>query len=104
MISKENFVTIVNAFDEYWNEKAEALNKLDIYECYFHSFADTILDAIEKEIDPMQLAQTDELTYDCGAFLCEWLFSTGKFQEVCPTAESLYDYIVEKYQMKKENS
>ena len=103
MITRENFITIMNAFDEYWNEKLEALKALDIHECYFHSFADTILDALEAEIDPKKLARTDDLTYDCGAFLAEWLFGEGKLQEKCPDAGSLYDYICEAYKKSNES-
>ena len=98
MITKESFVSIVNALDEYWNDKIEHMEALGIGENYFNSFTDTIIDAIEKEIDPKHTARDDEYCYDCGAYLCEWLFGTGDFQEKCKTAEELYDYIIAKYQ------
>lgn len=97
MISKESFVKIVNALDEYWNDKAEILKKLDIHECYFHTFTDTIIDALEADIDPKHTVRNDDLVYDCGAYIIKWLFGEGEFQETCPTAESLYDYIQNKY-------
>ena len=101
MISKDSFITIVNALDEFWHDKNEHLVALGISDNYFHDFADAILGAIEADIDPKHMARTDELTYDCGNYLCEWLFGQGEFQEKCPNAEALYDYIVAKYEATK---
>ena len=97
MISRDSFIEIVNALDEFWGDKIEHLNALGIGENYFNSFADVIIEAIEKDIDPKHTAREDEHCYDCGAYLCEWLFGTGDFQEVCPDAGALYDYITAKY-------
>ena len=98
MIDKKSFIEIVNALDEYWNDKIEHFTALGIGENYFNVFADKIIDAIEEDIDPKHTARNDEYCCDCGAYLCEWLFGTGDFQERCQTAEELYDYIVSKYQ------
>ena len=35
MISRESFIAIVDALDEYWNDKIEHLKALYIYESYF---------------------------------------------------------------------
>lgn len=98
MISRDSFISIVNTLDEYWNDKIEHLEALGISESYFNSALDVILSAIEEDIDPMHTARDDDLCYDCGSYVCEWLFGTSKFQEVCPNAGALYDYIVAKYQ------
>lgn len=101
MISRDSFITIVNALDKFWNEKNEHLVALGIFDNYFHEFADEILTAIEEDIDPKHTARTDDLTYDCGTYICEWLFGQGEFQETCPNAGALYDYIVAKYETTK---
>ena len=74
MITRESFTKIVNALDEFWNDKNEHLAALGIQENYFHDFADTILDTLEKEIDPKHTARDDKYAYDCGAYICDWLF------------------------------
>ena len=98
MITKESFISIVNALDEYWSDKLDHLKALGIYESYFNDFTDVIIDAIEADIDPKHIARDDDLTADCGAYILEWLFGAGEFQEKCPDAGALYDYIVAKYQ------
>ena len=97
MISKTAFVKIVNALDELWNEKGEHLHALGMDESYIATFADMIIEAMSEEIDPKHTARMDEAVMDCGDYICEWLFGTGEFQEICKTAEDLYDYIVNKY-------
>ena len=98
MIKRESFIKIVDALDEYWSDKIEHLKALYIYESYFNDFTDVIINAIEADMDPKHTARDDELTADCGAYISEWLFGTGEFQEKCPDAGALYDYIVAKYQ------
>lgn len=98
MISRDSFIAIVNTFDEYWNDKIEHLEALGISESYFNCAFDVIIDAIETDIDPEHTASKDDLCYDCGSYICEWLFGGGEFQERCPDAGALYDYIVAKYQ------
>lgn len=94
MISKESFVNIMEALDEFWNDKVEHLRALDIHESYFTNFTDKIIAALEVDIDPKKTARNDEYCYDCGAYICEWLFGEGEFQEQCKTAAELYEYIV----------
>lgn len=101
MISRDSFIEMVNALDEFWGDKIEHLEALGFGENYFSSFADVITEAIEKDIDPKHTARDDEHCYACGAYLCEWLFGTDDFQEVCPDAGALYDYTVAKYQQQK---
>lgn len=97
-MEKKNFVTIVKELDTYYNgDIAEAFNKLNIYENRITHSMDLIIDALDEEIDPKHYARNDDLTYDCGSYLCEWLFGHGEFQEKCSTAEELYDYIAQKY-------
>lgn len=97
MIEKENFIKVMDALDELWNDKLEAMNALGISESYFMAFSDEIAEAIDRDVDPKHLARTDELTCDCGSYVIEYLIGEGEFQEVCPTAEALYEYIVNKY-------
>lgn len=94
MINKKSFVKIMNSFDEFWNDKNEHLKALGIYESYFSLFADVVLEALDADVDPEHNARYDELTMDCGSFISEWLFGKGAFQEKCPNAEALYDYIM----------
>lgn len=99
MISKENFTHIMEALDEFWNDKADALKILGIQECYFTDFCDKILSAIDKEIDPYSKAREDkdEAVADCGSYLCEWLFGVEGFRDNYPTPALLYDYILSQY-------
>lgn len=98
MIKKESFVQIMNTLDEFYNgEIAEAFDKLGIYECKFSEHMDVIVNAIDEAVDPECFAEEDENTIDSGSYICDWLFGIGKINEICPTAEELYDYIVNKY-------
>lgn len=97
MIAKDNFTTIMHALDLYWNEKHEHLQALGIYENCFEDILDSILTAIESDIDPKHTARDDEITYDSGSYLCDWLFAAG-IRDKCPTAADLYDYVAAKYQ------
>lgn len=102
MITKTTFVALMNTLDEYWNDKAPLLSQLGIEECYFHSFADNFTDALDREVDPKRLARYDKYCYDCGSFIIEWLLGDSEFQEVCKTAEELYDYIMTAYELQLE--
>ena len=98
MMNKETFVTIINELDSYFNgDISEGFDKLGIYENNINRCFDNILTAIDKEMDPECYAEEDPLTSDCGRFVCCWLFCETEFQEKCPTAEALYDYITAKY-------
>lgn len=98
MIAKESFVAQMEVFDEFFNgEISEAFDKLDIYESRLSRLMDKLVNSIDKDIDPDHLAESDENTSYCGSYVCEWLFGKSEFQEVCSTAEALYDYIVKKY-------
>ena len=98
MMNKETFVTIINELDSYFNgDISEGFDKLGIYENNINRCFDNILTAIDKEMDPECYAEEDPLTCDCGSFVCCWLFCETEFQEKCPTAEALYDYIEKKY-------
>lgn len=101
MISRNSFIEIVNALDEFWGDKIAHLEALGFGENYFSSFADVITEAIEKDIDPKHTARDDEHCCDCGSYVFEWLFGVNKFQEICPDAGALYDYITAKYQPKE---
>lgn len=99
---KETFVSLIKALDTFWNDKVDGLRILGITECYFTDFADSILGAIEEEMDPKHKARDDkhECVEDCGSYVCEWLFGRedSDFRVTCPTIESLYDYIISQYQ------
>ena len=98
MMKKENFVKIMDVLDEYFNgEIAEAFKLLNMGDNRISDKFDIIISAIDMEIDPLGLAREDELTVDCGSYVCSWLFSDTDFNEVCPNASTLYDYIVNKY-------
>lgn len=102
MITKESFVKIVNACDAYFNGEAfDALKILGMDENLINNYFDAIIDAVDNDIDPKHVARNDDFTYDCGSYVCEWLFGTGEFQEKCKTAEELYDYIIEQYESEK---
>ena len=103
MITKDNFIKIVDALDEYFNgDVAKALYALSISENVITDLMDNILSAIGREIDPQEKARTDEKVADCGDYLCSYLFSETEFQELCPTAGALYDYITSVYETHKE--
>lgn len=103
MMKKETFVVIMTEMDTYFNgDIADAFHKLGASENVINNCMDNILSALTKEIDPLKIAATDPFTEDCGDYICEWLFGGGEFQEKCPTAESLYDYIYEQYALLNE--
>ena len=102
-MNKETFVAIVDVLDEYFNgDIAKAFNLLGISENKIAEEMDKILLAVENEIDPEHLAKEDELVADCGSYICNWLFSTEEFNEVCPNAGALYDYIENAYVEKQQ--
>lgn len=98
ILTRENFIKIVDAIDEYYcGEVALARATLGIEECVTNELMDIILDAISETVDPKHIAVIDENTSDCGDYICAYLFTETEFQEICPTAGALYDYIKEKY-------
>ena len=97
-LTRENFIKIIDAIDEYYcGDVAQARAVLGIGECVTNELMDIILDAISETVDPKRLAAKDENTSDCGDYICTYLFAETEFQEICPTAGALYDYIKEKY-------
>lgn len=101
MINKTSFIETMNILDEYFNgEMAKARNTLGIGECRTNELMDKLITAIADDVDPKHLAREDELVADCGCYICEYLFGVGEFQETCPNAEKLYDYIAKKYSVK----
>ena len=102
MINKESFIDIMDALDSYFNgDILKAFDMLGIYDNKINDNFDIIVDAIEKDIDPENLARTDPNTADCGSYICEWLFGTSDFNEKCKTSSELYDYIVTRYETQK---
>lgn len=106
MIEKASFIKIMDTLDAYFNgDILKAFDLLGIGENEINKHMDIIIDSIDKDVDPKQLARHDDFTADCGSFVCEWLFGVSDLQERCKTAGELYDYIVEKYvTFAKENS
>ena len=98
-MKKENFVKIMDALDEYFNgEIAEAFNLLQMSENRITDKFDTIISVMDAEVDPIGLASDDERVADCGSYICSWLFGDTDFNEICPDAGTLYDYIQEQYE------
>jgi hypothetical protein len=98
-MKKENFVKVMDVLDEYFNgEIAEAFKLLEISENRIADKFDTIISVMDAEVDPLGLARDDERTADCGSYVCAWLFSDTDFNEICPNAGALYDYIQEQYE------
>ena len=90
MISRENFITIMDSADEYFNGDIwKAFNLLGSGDNAISDVMDHILTAIDKDVDPKHLGQTDEYTSFCGSFVFEWVCGEGEFQEVCKTAGDL---------------
>ena len=103
MITRESFIKILDTVDEYFNgETQKALCILGIGENKLNVMFDTIISAVDADVDPKHLAMKDENTVDCGSYVCEWLFGVTDFQEKCADAGALYDYIVAKYEDIKE--
>lgn len=97
-MNKKTFTTIVNQLDSYYNgDISEGFAKLGIYENSINICMDAILDVLDDEIDPERYAEEDPYTKYSGSYVCAWLFDCTEFQDVCPTAEDLYDYIEKKY-------
>ena len=102
MIAKETFCTIVNEADKYFNgDIHKAFELLQISENIISDAMDTIIGAIDDEIDPKHKAIDDDYCWDCGSFVWEWicgLNEEGSFRSKCPTAGNLYDYIIKVYE------
>lgn len=108
-MQKENFIKMIEALDEYFNgDFSEGMAKLGVQEIIVDKHMDAILEALDAEIDPLNLGEKDEHTADCGSYLCVWLFDEdNQFHEVCPNAGALYDYISAAYEnlrQEKRNS
>ena len=107
MMNKSTFVTIMNEMDKFYNETWKPMEALGFNQDSnaITIAMDTILEAVDKEIDPKRLAKDNVYTEESGSFLFEWLFGETEFNEVCKTAESLYDFILhiyEEYETVKE--
>ena len=92
----------MDALDSYFNgDILKAFDMLGIYNTKINDHLDIIVDAIDRDIDPENLAYTDPNTVDCGSYICEWLFGVSDFNEKCKTSGELYDYIVTRYKTQK---
>lgn len=104
-MKKENFVKVMDVLDEYFNgEIAEAFNLLKMSENRITDKFDTIICAMDAEVDPLGLASDDERVADCGSYVCSWLFGDTDFNEICPDAGTLYDYIQGQYKKFNEEA
>ena len=104
-MKKENFVKVMDILDEYFNgEIAEAFNLLGMSENHITDKFDTIIIVMDAEVDPLGLAHDDEHTADCGSYVCSGLFGDTDFNEICPDAGALYDYIKERYKKFNEEA
>lgn len=102
-MTKTCFVKILEPIDEYFNgELSDAIYILDMGEWKINQLMDTIIEALEIEIDPLRLAKDDVNTSDCGSYLCSWLFGETDFRTTCATPAELYDYIQMKYKEKAD--
>ena len=98
MICKESFVEIMDAADSYYNgDIFKAFNLLDIGENAINNIIDAMISAIDTDADPQRRANLNDFTKDCGSYIFEWLFGESELNEICKTAEELYDYILEEY-------
>lgn len=93
-MTKENICTILQELDEFYNDYAPALEQagMSLEGSRIMRIMDTITDALSCELDPKGLGKYDDHGYDSGSLLYSWLFGCDQFQEVCPTAEALYNY------------
>lgn len=102
-MKKETFVIIMNELDTFFNDTMEKMAKVgfDLNENPIIDSFDAIADAIHDEIDPDKLAHEDKYCADYGSFIYEWLYGYTEFNDICPTAESLWDYILNAYAKKE---
>lgn len=102
MINRESFINIMDTLDSYFNgDILKAFDMLGIYDNKINTHFNIIVDAIDKDMDPKDLARTDPNTADCGSYICEWLFGVSDFNEKCKTSGELYDYIATRYETQK---
>ena len=99
MMNKSTFITIMNEMDKFYNETWKSMEALGFNQDSnaITIAMDTILEAVDKEIDPKRLAKDNIYTEESGSFLFEWLFGETEFNEVCKTAGALYDFILNIY-------
>lgn len=99
MIKRQNFINMMQAFDEFYDDKMlVAFNTLGMQECKIFYIMDQLLETLSRELDPYREAAVDDLTHDCGDYLCDWLFtSDSELREQYPTPGALYDYIISRY-------
>ena len=99
MINKESFIAIMNQAYAYYNgDILKAFDMLGMGENVVNDVMDGILEAINNDVDPQRHANLNDLTKDCGSYIWEWLLGPSEFNEVCKTAEELYDYIIKEYE------
>lgn len=97
-MTKKNFTKALKIFDEYYNGKiSDALTILGIYENKLTQFMDEFIDIVAETLDPQNKAEDDDLTYNCGCYICEWLLGNDGLRDRYPTPEALYDYITAQY-------
>ena len=97
-MTKENFTKALEIFDEYYNgEIFKAFTTLGINENKITQFMDEFVDIVAKTLDPQNKAKDDNLTYNCGCYVCEWLFGGDWLRGEYPTPEVLYDYVTIQY-------
>ena len=102
MITKETFCIIIDEADKYFNGNInKAFELLQINENIISDAMDTIIGAIDDEIDPKHKAIDDDYCWDCGSFIWQWICGLDdgedSFRNKCPTAGDLYDYIISAY-------
>ena len=102
MITKSTFITIMNECDRFYGETWDTMQKLGINtDCDpITRFADTVLEVIDKEVDPDRLAAEDKYCDQSESYLFEWLFGENEFNNICATAEDLWNYISAAYAKK----
>ena len=99
MITKETFIKVMNELDAFYGETQALMEKFGFRDDnIIASSFDRIVDALDTEIDPKELARKDEISKDCGSYICDWLFGPSELNEKCPTAADLYDYIINRYE------
>lgn len=98
-MKKKTFIIIMNELKHFYGdtwEKVKALGFDPEHDAFTH-FADMVYEALEEEVDPDRLAEKDKYCAEAESFLFEWIFGDSDFNNLCPTAEDLWNYIQKSY-------
>ena len=107
MITRNSFVKLADEMRNFYVEtlpKMIAIGFADSEDNPILMSMDKMLDILADELDPHHIARDDEIVWDCGSYLIDWLYGDSAIAEKCPLAGDLYDYVEYRYRNYRETN